>query len=277
MAEEFAAAALCERRDGSVCGRCVSCRQIKDGVSPFIFRIDTAEDSGGELGEKKKTRKSAAKDSGKIKDHQIEEVIERARGGTLSSTRIFTIIEKAETITARGQNRLLKALEEPPEGLTFILVSENAEGLLETVRSRCQIVRPDIVGEEPADRTDAFTKRAVAAAAALIAGAPAADLWKEMDYFADSREKALRFAETAMVFYRDALVFGRTGRTDLLSLHSFEEEVRRTSGAASAESLTEAVHCCDRAVRDLKAMVSMKHALRYMMFDIQIFLHGVKR
>ena len=54
LAGWFAAAALCECRDGRICGECVHCRQIADGVSPYIVRVKTAaeevpEDTESEL------------------------------------------------------------------------------------------------------------------------------------------------------------------------------------------------------------------------------------
>lgn len=38
-------------------------------------------------------------------------------------------------------NRLLKLIEEPPENTLFILVAENAEAILNTILSRCQIMK----------------------------------------------------------------------------------------------------------------------------------------
>ena len=38
-----------------------------------------------------------------------------------------------------AQNALLKVLEEPPAGVTFILLAKSAKLLLETIRSRCVI------------------------------------------------------------------------------------------------------------------------------------------
>lgn len=274
LAQAFAAAVLCSRQDGSICGECVSCRQIRDGVSPYIFQVRTLEESDADLGEEKKSGKKAkAKDSGKIRDGQIEDVIERSRGNALGSSRIITIIEQADTITPRGQNRLLKVLEEPPEGMMIILMTENSEGLLETIRSRCQLVRPAGNGEELPDEGNAFLKRAVAAAAGMLAGVPAADLWKEIEYFSDTREKAMHFAETAQLFYRDLILYGETGRKDLLALRNFEPEILAAAEKADRQSVIRAAEACERAIRDLKAIVSMKHALRYMMFDIQLF-HG---
>lgn len=51
------------------------------------------------------------------------------------------IIDKAEKMTVEAQNALLKTLEEPPEYAIIILVTNNKEGLLQTIRSRCEIVK----------------------------------------------------------------------------------------------------------------------------------------
>jgi DNA polymerase-3 subunit delta' len=51
------------------------------------------------------------------------------------------IIDKAETLNIHSQNSLLKTLEEPKGRTIFILLTSNPNLLLETIRSRCQIIR----------------------------------------------------------------------------------------------------------------------------------------
>lgn len=46
------------------------------------------------------------------------------------------IISDAHLMNAEAQNALLKSLEEPPEGVVFILLTPHPEQLLETIRSR---------------------------------------------------------------------------------------------------------------------------------------------
>ncbi len=50
------------------------------------------------------------------------------------------IVDEAELMDSRGQNSLLKTLEEPYAGTVIILVTTFAEELLPTIRSRCQRV-----------------------------------------------------------------------------------------------------------------------------------------
>lgn len=47
------------------------------------------------------------------------------------------VIEDAELLSAACANSLLKAIEEPPQGYSFILLAERADLVLPTIRSRC--------------------------------------------------------------------------------------------------------------------------------------------
>jgi DNA polymerase III gamma/tau subunit len=51
----------------------------------------------------------------------------------------FFVIHKAECLTQACSNSLLKSLEEPPAGYHFILLAAQADDVLPTIRSRCQI------------------------------------------------------------------------------------------------------------------------------------------
>jgi DNA polymerase-3 subunit delta' len=56
----------------------------------------------------------------------------------LESDRRVLIVDDAETLLEPAQQALLKTLEEPPLGVTLMLLADEPEALLETVRSRCQ-------------------------------------------------------------------------------------------------------------------------------------------
>lgn len=51
------------------------------------------------------------------------------------------IINHAEKMTVESQNALLKTLEEPPEYAIIILITNNKESLLPTIKSRCEIIK----------------------------------------------------------------------------------------------------------------------------------------
>ena len=62
----------------------------------------------------------------------------------LESDRRILIIDDAEALLEPAQQALLKTLEEPPHRVIFLLLADEPEALLETVRSRCNeiSVRP---------------------------------------------------------------------------------------------------------------------------------------
>jgi DNA polymerase-3 subunit delta' len=55
-------------------------------------------------------------------------------------TKIY-IIEDAHTMTVQAQNALLLTLEEPPPYVLFLLLCDEADALLETIRSRAPVLR----------------------------------------------------------------------------------------------------------------------------------------
>ena len=69
------------------------------------------------------------------------ELIEPAsRKASMGRGKVF-IIEQAELMNAVAQNALLKTLEEPMGGTLIVLLTDQADCLLATVRSRARIVR----------------------------------------------------------------------------------------------------------------------------------------
>lgn len=57
------------------------------------------------------------------------------------------IIWMAEKMNTACSNKLLKLIEEPPDKTLFILISEDEEQIIQTIKSRCQILRFPPLGE----------------------------------------------------------------------------------------------------------------------------------
>ena len=51
------------------------------------------------------------------------------------------VIDEAQKMTVEAQNALLKTLEEPPKYAIIILITDNKESLLDTIKSRCEIIK----------------------------------------------------------------------------------------------------------------------------------------
>ncbi|REG89334.1 ATP-binding protein [Winogradskyella sediminis] len=58
------------------------------------------------------------------------------------------IIWMAEKLNTQAANKLLKLIEEPPEKTIFILIAEDEEQIINTIRSRCQILHFPPLAEE---------------------------------------------------------------------------------------------------------------------------------
>jgi DNA polymerase-3 subunit delta' len=66
---------------------------------------------------------------------------DRLKKKPFAGERNIAIIQDADTMTIRAQNRLLKTLEEPFPGTIIILLANNSESLTKTILSRCVIMR----------------------------------------------------------------------------------------------------------------------------------------
>lgn len=109
------------------------------------------------------------------------------------------IIDRAEQLRANTANALLKTLEEPPEGVMFILLGTSADVMLPTIVSRCQcvpfrLVSPAVAaqavsratGQDPARCRMAVAVAAAPRAASSSLRVPSADARRQMVRAIDS-------------------------------------------------------------------------------------------
>jgi DNA polymerase III subunit delta' len=91
---------------------------------------------------------------------------------TLGSRRVV-IIDPADDLERNAANALLKALEEPPVGTFFLLVTHRPGRLLPTIRSRCRVLRFAPLENAAIDRIlcDTAPQADAAARAAAVAAA----------------------------------------------------------------------------------------------------------
>lgn len=86
------------------------------------------------------------------------------------------IVDRAELLRGASANALLKTIEEPPEGVVFILIGRSVPAMLPTIVSRCQVVPfrtipADVALESVVRSTGCNTRDARIALA--VAGTPA--------------------------------------------------------------------------------------------------------
>lgn len=81
------------------------------------------------------------KKQGTINVHEAQEIVKFLSLNSYEGSYKFCIIWLPEMMNDAAANKLLKAIEEPPEKTIFFLLTENEDLLLPTIVSRCQIVQ----------------------------------------------------------------------------------------------------------------------------------------
>ncbi|MEG2097277.1 MAG: DNA polymerase III subunit delta [Pseudoflavonifractor sp.] len=122
LAGILAAGLLCAAPDPALrpCGTCPACRKALAGIHPDCMKTGILEEKREILVGQIRTLRSDAY----IRPNEAQ--------------RKVYLIENAETMKDSAQNAMLKLLEEGPSYAAFLLLTDNAGGLLETVRSRCE-------------------------------------------------------------------------------------------------------------------------------------------
>ena len=119
----FAKSILCPNNYTN-CEKCNKCNQCKniDNREFIEFKIIEADGQW-------------------IKKNQLEELqVDFSKKSIMGNKKVY-IINGAEKLNVSSSNSLLKFLEEPEEGIIAILITNNIYQLLDTIISRCQILK----------------------------------------------------------------------------------------------------------------------------------------
>lgn len=130
---------------GHACGACSSCNWFNDESHPD-FRLLSPEqesESEDESAPAKKTKKKTQISVSQIRDLSSFLSLTSHRSGGLR----VILVHPAEALNLASANALLKMLEEPAEGVIFILVAHQLQRLLPTIISRCQKINMPIPDE----------------------------------------------------------------------------------------------------------------------------------
>lgn len=119
LADVFAKTLQCEVNGEKPCNECHSCIQAESGNHPDIIYI------------------SHEKENSIGVDDVREQFVGDMQIRPYSSRYKIYIMDEADKMTQQAQNAILKTIEEPPSYGIVILLTENADGLLSTILSRC--------------------------------------------------------------------------------------------------------------------------------------------
>jgi len=125
LARAFAQALTCENPTGEdglgACGRCRSCRLAAENTHP--------------------DHRFFAPAGNQLVIDQIRNVVREASRSPVEARYKVFIITSFERANVNAANALLKTLEEPSPTTRIILISHQPSGLLDTIISRCQLLR----------------------------------------------------------------------------------------------------------------------------------------
>ena len=133
-----------------------------------LARILAKKATGGDMNSIKEL--DAASNNGV---DQIRALIEDADFATVSGRKVY-ILDEVHMLSQAASNALLKTLENPPEGVIFILCTTEEDKVIDTIKSRCRIFRlkrisPDVIRERLQAICDKYGKAATPDALSLIA------------------------------------------------------------------------------------------------------------
>ena len=130
IARMIASALSCLNSDNDAyplpCGVCDNCRKIRDNNSGDVVYVNK-------------------EDKASIGVDAVRSIREGLYVMPNDSDYRTYIIEEADKMTPAAQNAFLLSLEEPPSFVVFLLLTEDRQKLLETIRSRAQIVRTESI------------------------------------------------------------------------------------------------------------------------------------
>ena len=134
LAMNFAQSLLCQQPEDVelACGKCPSCHWFEQASHPDFRLLQPEVLSLG-----KEQTGSGKKPSKQISVDQVRSLADFVGMSAHQGGRRVVVIHPAESMNTNAANALLKSLEEPPQGLLFILVTHKPQQLLPTILSRC--------------------------------------------------------------------------------------------------------------------------------------------
>ena len=241
------------------CGQCSNCRRIADSANLEALVAEAVEAREGlRETDKKETRiliqthpdlLIVPPDPPQllIKLGQVRQVIHVAfYRPPVESRRTFTIFTSS-AFMKEAANSLLKVLEEPPEHTSLILLTENPQELLPTIRSRAMVHRLGALASSDLESLLALRRPELksqdrALAARLAEGAVGRALTLDLPAYLTSRQDALLLLRTAL------------REPDYSTLFQATEKYR--AGAEGAEKTLSLLRALGSLVEDLLLIVA---------------------
>ena len=170
LALAFAQYALCENRTGGdACGSCRSCLKTSKLVHPDLhFTFPTVGTNVTSDQHLEAWRKAMQENPYLDANQWLQKIGAENKQGNINKEACSKIIKKLSLKIFEGRykimliwlpeylgkegNRLLKLIEEPPDNTLLLFVAQNQELILNTILSRCQLVKVPALSDEEVEQ-----------------------------------------------------------------------------------------------------------------------------
>jgi DNA polymerase III delta' subunit len=254
---------------GEACDHCISCKKIEGSNHPDV-RIIGPED-------------------GEIRIDQIRKLQGDIFFKPLEGRKKVYILTEADRMTSQTANAFLKTLEEPPEGVHFILITEESQSLLPTLLSRCQKVRFHAGTSFPPTRDNPGPISREALLAALSEGGGGVDrLFEAAEAISKTEGATEEMLQWIIGSLRDEMVRRETGQTEFPVDQNVGQNVGSDSGpeplavlkkatdSMRTEELLDVIEWIRRIQKGLDRNVNKRLALETLFMRLATYRKQVK-
>jgi len=278
----FAQGILCRAEKARPCGNCVCCRQFENGNHPDVIKL--------------------IPDKTRIGVDSIRSIQNELKTKPYQAGKKLVLIECAHALTFQAQNALLKALEEPPEHVVFILFADRLQLILPTVQSRCRIFKLQRLSKQEVlkiliRRTDISPEKAMACAALSegnpgkaitrltsdefngqrqfmmkfldeLSGGTPLSLLEQENLFENNREGIDQMLELLLLWFRDVLVFKQTNNKNIVINSDMIELMERQTASLSIGDALYILETLIQARRKIEGNANQKLVTENMLLNI---------
>ena len=287
LAKLFAMSLQCENpaEDGDACCKCHSCEQALSGNNPDIITVIP----------EKPTVVSIAD----VRTKVVSDVSIRPYA---CKYKVY-IIPDADKMTEEAQNAILKTIEEPPEYVVIILLTQNADILLPTIRSRCVMlklrnIKDTLVKKYLMERMEVPDYKADVCTAFAQGNIGKAVMLANSEYFNEIKEEVVHlmrniddmdvdevieavkrcnefkmdiadYFDVMSIWFRDVLIYKATKNVDRVVFSDQLRYIKKRASKSSYEGIEEILKAIDTAKARLKSHVTFDLTMELLLLTIK--------
>lgn len=287
LANLFAMSLQCQNReaDGEACGKCQSCKQAQNGNQPDIIKVTHEKPNTISVDD--------------IRTQVNNDIVIKP----YSSKYKIYIIPEADLMSAQAQNALLKTIEEPPEYAVIMLLTENAEALLPTIRSRCVMmklrnIKDQLVKKYLMEQMEIPDYKADVCVAFAQGNMGKAIMLATSEYFNEIKEEVVHllrnidemnvselmdavkkcmtykmeindYLDMIAIWYRDVLIYKATKNVDRVVFSDQLRYIKARASKSSYEGIENILDAIEKAKARLKANVNFELTMELLLLTIK--------